>query len=103
MYVSNRTESSEHLPPREHESAAGDNAAPLSLLFDSDAKGWRKRRNVFGGGTNQQNGTECFDGWGGSARQGRAVDTAEMGDERRRQKGISVAIVRRPDLTLARA
>jgi hypothetical protein len=25
------------------------------------------RRNVFGGGRNQQNGTECFDGWGGSA------------------------------------
>jgi hypothetical protein len=54
---------------------------------------------VFGGGRNQENGTECFDGWGGSARQGdSAVDTAEMGDERRRRKGISVAIVRRRDL-----
>ena len=51
MYVSNRTESSEHLPPREHESAAGENAAPLTL-FDSDVKVWRKRRNVFGGGRN---------------------------------------------------
>ena len=66
MYVSNRTESSEHLPPREHESAAGENAAPITL-FDSDVMGWRKRRNVFGGGRNQQKGTECFDGWGGSA------------------------------------
>ena len=36
--MSNHTKSSEHLPPREHESAAGENAAPLTL-FDSDVKG----------------------------------------------------------------
>jgi hypothetical protein len=43
------------------------------LLFDSDEKGWRKRTNVLGGGRNQQNGTECFDGGG--------VVDAEMRDE----------------------
>ena len=43
---------------------------------------------MFGGGRNQQNGTECFDGWGGSA--GKEVLLIQRRFERRRQKGISV-------------
>ena len=40
---------------------------------------------MFGGGRNQQNGTECVDSWGGSSRQGGVVD-GEMGEERRSRK-----------------
>ena len=53
---------------------------------------------MFGGGRNQQNGPECLDGWGGSARQGGVVD-GEMADVRRSQKEavMPLCVVRRPD------
>ena len=86
--MSNRTESSEHLPPREHESAAGENAALLTL-FDSDEKGGGRGEMCLEEGGTSRTEQSAY-GWGGSARQRGSVYTAEMGDERRRQKGINM-------------